>query len=42
VTQPAPNPWKPFAIVLGVLLVLVLIYTALVVGGIMKFGLSLL
>ena len=41
-TQPAPNPWKPLAIVLGVLLVLVLIYTALVVGGIMKFGLSLL
>ncbi len=41
-TRPAPNPWKPLAIVLGVLLVLVLIYAALVVSGAMKLGLSLL
>jgi len=42
VTQRAPNPWKPLAIVLAVLLVLVLIYAALVVSGAMKLGLSLL
>jgi hypothetical protein len=42
VTSPAPNPWKPLAIVLAGLLILVLIYAALVVSGVMKLGLSLL
>jgi hypothetical protein len=38
----APNPWKPLAIALAGLLILVLIYAALVVSGVMKLGLSLL
>jgi hypothetical protein len=42
VTRPAPNPWKPLAIALAVLLVLVLTYAALVVSGAMNLGLSLL
>jgi hypothetical protein len=42
VTRPALNPWKPLAIALAVLLVLVLIYAALVVSGVMNLGLSLL
>jgi hypothetical protein len=36
------NPWKPIAIILAVMLVTVLIYTALVVTGIMDLALSLL
>jgi hypothetical protein len=42
VTSPTPNPWKPLAIALAGLLILVLIYAALVVSGAMKLGLSLL
>jgi hypothetical protein len=36
------TPWKPIAIILAVMLVTVLIYTALVVTGIMDLALSLL
>jgi len=42
VTRPAPNPWKPLAIALGVMLLAVVIYAALVVTGVMELGLSLL
>jgi hypothetical protein len=38
----SPNPWKPIAIILALMLAAVLIYTALVVTGVMKLGLSLL
>jgi hypothetical protein len=41
VTEKSPNPWKPIAIVLALLLAALLIYTALVVAGVMKLGLSL-
>jgi hypothetical protein len=41
-TRPAPNPWKPLAVVLAVMLLAVVIYTALVVTGVMELGLSLL
>ncbi len=41
-TRPATNPWKPLAIVLAVLLVLVVIYLVLVISGAMELGLSLL
>jgi hypothetical protein len=40
--QKAENPWKAIAIVLALILGAVLIYTALVVTGLMKLGLSLL
>jgi len=40
--QKAENPWKAIAIVLALLLGAVLIYTALVVTGLIKIGLSLL
>jgi hypothetical protein len=36
------NPWKAIVIVLALILGVVLIYTALVVTGLMKLGLSLL
>jgi hypothetical protein len=42
VTQWAVIPWKTIAIVLALILVVVLIFTALVVTGVMKLGLSLL
>jgi hypothetical protein len=42
VTQRSPTPWKTIAIVLALMLAVVLIYTALVVTGAMKLGLSLL
>ena len=41
-TQRADTPWKAIAIVLALILGAVLIYTALVVTGVMKLGLSLL
>ncbi|MGB3022490.1 MAG: hypothetical protein WBE08_08545 [Methyloceanibacter sp.] len=41
-THNAPNPWKPIAIVLALMLAAVLIYTALVVAGVMELGMSLL
>jgi hypothetical protein len=41
-TEKSTNPWKPIAIVLAVLLVVVLIAAALVATDIMKLGLSLL
>lgn len=40
--QKAENPWKAIAIMLALILGAVLIYTALVVTGLMKLGLSLL
>jgi hypothetical protein len=40
--QMSRTPWKPIAIILAVMLVTVLIYTALVVTGIMDLALSLL
>jgi hypothetical protein len=40
--QKAENPWKAIAIVLALILGAVLIYTALVVTGLIKLGLSLL
>lgn len=40
--QKAENPWKAIAIVLALILGAVLIYTALVVTGLIKIGLSLL
>jgi hypothetical protein len=42
VTQKAETSWKAIAIVLALILGAVLIYTALVVTGLMKLGLSLL
>jgi hypothetical protein len=36
------TPWKPIAIVLALVLVVVLICTALIVAGVMDLGLSLL
>lgn len=41
-TKKAENPWKVIAIILALILGAVLIYTALVVTGLMKLGLSLL
>ena len=41
-TQKADTPWKAIAIVLVLILGAVVIYTALVVTGLMKLGLSLL
>jgi hypothetical protein len=35
-------PWKPIAIVLAILLVVALICMALIVGGVMHLGFSLL
>jgi hypothetical protein len=40
--QKAENAWKAIAIVLALILGAVLVYTALVVTGLMKLGLSLL
>ena len=42
VTQKAGNPWKPLAIVLALLLLVVLIAAALVATDVMKLGFSLL
>jgi hypothetical protein len=42
VTEKTGNPWKPIAIVLALLLVVVLIAAALVATDIMKLGFSLL
>jgi len=36
------TPWKPIAIVLAIVLLVVLIFTALVVAGVMDLGWSLL
>jgi hypothetical protein len=36
------TPWKPIAIALAIVLVVVLIFTALVVAGVMDLGWSLL
>lgn len=41
-TREPGNSWKMVAIILAVALVAVLIYTALVVAGVMKLGLSLI
>ncbi len=41
-TSEPGNPWKAIAIVLALVLIAVLIYTALVVAGVMKLGLSLI
>jgi hypothetical protein len=38
----ADNPWKAIAIVLALILGVVVIFTALVVTGLMNIGLSLL
>ena len=42
VTQKGGNPWKPLAIVLALLLLVVLIAAALVATDVMKLGFSLL
>jgi hypothetical protein len=42
VTKKAEKSWKVIAIILGLLLGAVLIYTAVVATGLMKLGLSLL
>ena len=42
VTQTSGNPWKPLAIVLALLLLVVLIAAALVATDVMKLGFSLL
>ena len=42
VTQKVDTPWKAIAIVLALILIAVLTYTALVVTGAMELGLSLL
>jgi hypothetical protein len=36
------TPWKPIAIVLALVLIVVLICTALIVAGVMDLGFSLL
>jgi hypothetical protein len=36
------TPWKPIAIALAVVLILVLIFTAFVVAGVMDLGWSLM
>jgi len=41
-TQQSDIPWKAIAILLAFILGAVLIFTALVVSGVMKLGLSLL
>lgn len=41
-TEKPSNPWKPIAIVLALLLIVVLIAAALVATDIMKLGFSLL
>ena len=41
-TQEVRMPWKLIAIILALMLAAVLTYTALVVTGVMKLGLSLL
>jgi len=41
-TQPPGNPWKPIAIVLALLLVVVLVAAALVLTDVMQLGFSLL
>jgi hypothetical protein len=38
--SPQNTPWKPIAIVLAILLVVVLICAALVVAGVMDLGFS--
>ncbi|MGZ5862898.1 MAG: hypothetical protein ACXWKB_06390 [Methyloceanibacter sp.] len=40
-TQRRHTPWKPIAIILALMLAALLIYTALVVTGVMKLALSL-
>ena len=40
-TPASPTPWKTIAIVLAVGLVIALICLALILNGVMKFGLSL-
>ena len=42
VTQRSGNPWKPLAIVLALLLLVVLVAAALVATDVMKLGFSLL
>jgi hypothetical protein len=42
VTEQPRNPWKPIAIVLGLLLVAAVIAIALVAAGAMQLGFSLL
>jgi hypothetical protein len=42
VTQQPRNPWKPIAIVLGLLLAMAAIALALVAVGVMQLGFSLL
>jgi len=42
VTREPGAPWMAIAIVLALVLVAILIYTALVVAGVMKLGLSLI
>jgi hypothetical protein len=42
VTQRSGNPWKPLAIVLALLLLIVLVAAALVATDVMKLGFSLL
>jgi hypothetical protein len=42
VTQQPRNPWKPIAIVLGLLLAMAAIALALVAAGVMQLGFSLL
>jgi hypothetical protein len=42
VTPQSGNPWKPLAIVLALLLLVVLIAAALVATDVMKLGFSLL
>ena len=41
-TRKSGNPWKPLAIVLALLLLVVLIAAALVATDVMKLGFSLL
>ncbi len=41
-TQQPRNPWKPIAIVLGLLLAVAVIALALVAAGVMQLGFSLL
>jgi len=40
--SPDSTPWKPIAIVLAIILVVVLICAALIVTGVMNLGWSLL
>ena len=41
-TDQPGNPWKPIAIVLGLLLALALIAIAMMAAGVLQLGLSLL